>query len=169
MGHETRVDSQDTNIEINRLIDFLEEQIHTGMRVPLTNRVAVEEEEFLATVHQLRASIPAELRQARRVIQDRQKIILDAQAEAERIINNAKERAEYFVSSDGVMAEARHRSEEYLRQVKAQNERSMDEIEAFALKVFGEVEQSMRSGLQDVENAKSHISRARVVNTPPRS
>lgn len=166
MGHETRGDSQDTNIEINRLIDFLEEQIHTGMRVPLTNRVAVEEEEFLATVHQLRASVPAELRQARRVIQDRQKIILDAQAEAERIINNAKERAEYFVSSDGVMAEARHRSEEYLRQVKTQNQRSMDEIEDFALRVFGEVEQSMRTGLQDIENAKNHISRARTADTP---
>lgn len=166
MGQDTRGDSQDTNVEINRLIDFLEEQIHTGMRVPLTNRVAVEEEEFLATIHQLRASIPAELRQARRVIQDRQKIILDAQAEAERIINNAKERAEYFVSSDGVMAEARHRSEEYLRQVKSQNEQSMDEIEAFALRVFGEVEQSMRSGLHDIENAKNHISRARTVDTP---
>lgn len=166
MGHETRGDSQDTNIEINHLIDFLEEQIHTGMRVPLTNRVAVEEEEFLATVHQLRASIPAELRQARRVIQDRQKILLDAQAEAERIINNAKERAEYFVSSDGIMAEARHRSEEYLRQVKTQNQSSMDEIEDFALKVFGEVEQSMRAGLQDIENAKNHISRARTADTP---
>ena len=166
MGHDTGGDSQDTHVEINRLIDFLEEQIHTGMRVPLTNRVAVEEEEFLATIHQLRASIPAELRQARRIIQDRQKIILDAQVEAERIIANARERAEYFVSSDGVMAEARHRSEEYLRQARSQNQRSMDEIEGFALRVFGEVEQSLRSGLQDIENAKTHISRARTVDSP---
>ena len=143
MGHDTGGDSQDTHVEINRLIDFLEEQIHTGMRVPLTNRVAVEEEEFLATIHQLRASIPAELRQARRIIQDRQKIILD-----------------------GVMAEARHRSEEYLRQARSQNQRSMDEIEGFALRVFGEVEQSLRSGLQDIENAKTHISRARTVDSP---
>lgn len=166
MGQDTRGDAQDIHVEMNRLIDYLEEQVHTGMRVPLTNRVAVEEEEFLAIVHQLRASIPAELRQARRVIQDRQKIILDAQAEAERIINNAKERAEYFVSSDGVMAEARHRSEEYLRQVKSQNQRSMDEIEDFALRVFGEVEQSMRTGLQDIENAKNHLSRTRSIDAP---
>lgn len=164
MGHETRGGAQDANVEINRLIDFLEEQVHSGVRVPLTNRVAVEEEEFLAVVHQLRASVPAELHQARRVIQDRQKILLDAQSEAERIITNAKERAEYFVSSDGVMAEARHRSEEYLRQVKSQNQSSMDEIEDFALRVFGEVERSMRTGLQDIENAKHHISRARTAD-----
>lgn len=165
MGHETRGDSQDTNVDIARLVDYLEEQLHTGMRVPLTNRVAVEEEEFLAIVHQLRASIPAELHQARRVIQDRQQIILDAQNEAERIINTAKERAEYLMSDNGVMAEVRHRSEEYLRQSRSQNQSSMDEIENYALRVFDQVEKSMRSGLQDIENAKSVIAHTRTADT----
>lgn len=165
MGHETRGDSQDANVDITRLIDYLEEQVHAAMRVPLTNRVAVEEEAFLAIVHQLRASIPAELHQARRVIQDRQQIILDAQNEAERIINTAKERAEYLMSENGVMAEARHRSEEYLRQSRSQNQRSMDEIENYALRVFDQVEKAMRSGLQDIENAKGVIAQTRTADT----
>src|SRR5690554_4904473 len=165
MGYEARGDSQDRyDVEISRLIDFLEEQVRTGMRVPLTNRVAVEEEEFLATVDQLRASIPAELRQARRVIQDRQKILLDAQAEAERIINLARERAEYLTSSEGVMAEARQRSEDLLKPSRSQNQRSMDEIESYALRVFGQVEQTMRSGLQDIEKAKEVIGNSRIVD-----
>ena len=165
MGYEARGDSQDRHVaEISRLIDFLEEQVRTGMRVPLTNRVAVEEEEFLATVDQLRASIPAELRQARRVIQDRQKILLDAQTEAERIINLARERAEYLTSSEGVMAEARQRSEDLLKQSRSQNQRSMDEIESYALRVFGQVEQTMRSGLQDIEKAKDVIGNSRIVD-----
>lgn len=166
MGYETRGEPQDRIVvEISRLLDILEEQVRTGMRVPLTNRVAVEEEEFLATVDQLRASIPAELRQARRVIQDRQEIILSAQNEAERIIKTAKERAEYLTSSEGVMAEARHRSEELLRQSRTQNQRSVDEIESYALRVIGQVEQTMRNGLQDIEKAKSVIGTSRTVNT----
>lgn len=165
MGYDARGDSQDRNVvEISRLIDFLEEQVRTGMRVPLTNRVAVEEEEFLATVDQLRASIPAELRQARRVIQDRQQILLDAQTEAERIINMARERAEYLTSSEGVMAEARQRSEDILKQSRNQNQRSMDEIESYALRVFGQVEESMRSGLQEIERAKEVIGSSRIVD-----
>jgi N-glycosylase/DNA lyase len=165
VGQETRGEAQDrTVVEISRMLDILEEQVRTGMRVPLTNRVAVEEEEFLATVDQLRASIPAELRQARRVIQDRQEIILAAQNEAERIINIARERAEYLTSSEGVMAEARHRSEELLRQSRSQNQKSVDEIESYALRVIGQVEQTMRNGLQDIEKAKSVIGTSRVVN-----
>jgi N-glycosylase/DNA lyase len=165
VGRETRGEPQDrTVVEISRMLDLLEEQVRTGMRVPLTNRVAVEEEEFLATVDQLRASIPAELRQARRVIQDRQEIILAAQNEAERIINIARERAEYLTSSEGVMAEARHRSEELLRQSRSHNQKSVDEIENYALRVIGQVEQTMRNGLQDIEKAKSVIGTSRVVN-----
>lgn len=165
MGQETRGEAQDrTVVEISRLLDILEEQVRTGMRVPLTNRVAVEEEAFLAIVDQLRASIPAELRQARRVIQDRQEVILAAQNEAERIINIARERAEYLTSSEGVMAEARHRSEELLRQSRSQNQKSVDEIESYALRVIGQVEQTMRNGLQDIEKAKSVIGTSRTVN-----
>lgn len=165
MGYDARGDAQDRHVvEISRLIDFLEEQVRTGMRVPLTNRVAVEEEEFLATVDQLRAAIPAELRQARRVIQDRQTILLEAQAEAERIINIAKERAEYLTSSEGVMSEARQRSEDLLKQSRTQSQHSMDEIESYALRVFSQVEQSMRSGLQDIEKAKEVISSTRIVD-----
>lgn len=167
MGYEARGEPQDRHVvEISRLIDLLEEQVRTGMRVPLTNRVAVEEEEFLATVDQLRASIPAELRQARRVIQERQQILLDARNEAERIINIAKERAEYLTSTDGVMAEARQRSEELLKQSRSQNQRSVEEIENYALRVIGQVEQTMRSGLQDIEKAKSVIGSSRGVADP---
>jgi MoxR-like ATPase len=167
MGYEARSEPQDRHVvEISRLIDLLEEQVRTGMRVPLTNRVAVEEEAFFATVDQLRASIPAELRQARRIIQERQQILLDAQSEAERIISIAKERAEYLTSNEGVIAEARQRSEELLRQSRTQSQHSVDEIENYALHVIGQVEQTMRSGLQDIEKAKSVIGSSRSMADP---
>jgi hypothetical protein len=162
MGYETRGEAQDRHVvEISRLLDLLEEQVRTGMRVPLTNRVAVEEEEFLATVDQLRASIPAELRQARRVIQDRQEVILTAQREAERIIATAKERADYLTSSEGVMAEARQRSEDLLRQSRSQSQRSVEEIENYALRIIGQVEQTMRTGLQDLEKGLHEVEQAK--------
>lgn len=164
MGHESRGEPHDRHIvEISQLLDLLEEQVRTGMRVPLTNKVAVDEEEFLATVDQLRASIPAELRQARRVIQDRQEIILTAQREAERIINTARERADYLTSNEGVMAEARQRSEEILRQSRSQNQKSIEEIEKFALGIINQVEQTMRTGLNDLEKGLQEVEQAKRV------
>lgn len=162
MGYETRGEPQDRHIvEISRLLDLLEEQVRTGMRVPLTSRVAVEEEEFLATVDQLRASIPAELRQARRVIQDRQDIILSAQREAERIISTAKERADYLTSSEGVMAEARQRSEDLLKQSRSQSQRSIEELESWAFGVVTQVEGALRTSLEDLEKGLHEVEQAK--------
>lgn len=162
MGPEARGEPQDRHIvEISRLLDLMEEQVRTGMRVPLTNRVAVDEDEFLAMLDQLRATIPAEVRQARRVIQDRQDVILLAQKDAERIISQAKERADYLTSSQGVMAEARQRSEEMLRQSRLKSQQSVDEVEHYALRVIGEVESTMRECLKEIENVRRSVDGSR--------
>lgn len=162
MGHEPRGEPQDRHIvEISRLLDLMEEQVRTGMRVPLTNRVAVDEDEFLAMLDQLRASIPAEIRQARRVIQNRQDVILQAQEEAQRIIAQAKERAEYLTSSQGVMAEARQRSEDMLRQSRIRSQQSVEELEEYALRVIGKVKMTMRDCLEEIEGARRAIDGSR--------
>src|SRR4051794_35715394 len=124
--HDTRMPNGVTDpllSDLLDLIDRLEEQVTSGKRVPLSNRVMVEEEEFLSVVDQLRQSLPAEIRQARRVVQERQKVILAAQAEAEKILSVAKERAEYLISEKGLTSEARVRSEELLRQARDQSKR----------------------------------------------
>lgn len=162
MGPEARGEPQDRHVvEISRLLDLMEEQVRTGMRVPLTNRVAVDEDEFLAMLDQLRALIPAEVRQARRIIQNRQDVILLAQKDADRIIAQAKERAEYLTSSQGVMAEARQRSEDMLRQSRIASQQSVEELEEYALRVIGKVETTMRECLQEVESARRSIDGSR--------
>jgi hypothetical protein len=161
MIHDTRAPNGATDpllADLLELIDRLEEQVTTGKRVPLSNRVMVEEEEFLSTVDQLRQSLPNEIRQARRVVQDRQKVILEAQAEAEKIIGFAKERAEYLISEKGLAAEARVRSEDVLRQARDQAKRSKSEINTYAMKVFDEIERALRGGLDEIQGAKEALA-----------
>jgi vacuolar-type H+-ATPase subunit H len=146
------------SLEIAELIDRLESQVADGKRVLLPNRVIVEEAEFLALLDQLRATIPSELQQARRVIQDRQKIILDAQMEAEKILLTARDRAEYLISEKGLTAEARYRSEDVLRQAKDSAQKSISEVDKYARRVLDQMEQAIRENLKDIESAKSALS-----------
>jgi hypothetical protein len=144
--------------DILELIDSLEAHIIEGRRFLMSNRVIVEEGEVLAILDQLRSAVPAELQLARRVLQDRQKVILDAQAEAEKIITTARDRAEYLISEQGVTAEARYRSEDYLRQARENARRSMSEVDSFAKNLLDQVEQVMRKNLNDIEQAKGSLS-----------
>lgn len=142
---------------IMQLIDELEAQIVNGRRVSIMNVVGVDRQHVLAIIDRLRVSIPTELEQARRVVQERQQIILEAQEEAERIVETARKRAEYMVGDVGLMAEARQRGEERLRYAEENSQRTRVGAEQYALSVIDELEGLIRSNLREIERAKQAI------------
>lgn len=145
--------------DIMQLVDRMEELITSGMRVPLSNRIMVEEEEFLSIIDQLRLSVPQEIKQARRVVQERQQIIGTAQDEAAKILSVAKERAEYLMNEQGLINEAKSRSEEILRQAKDGSKRSMGEVDVYALQILTQLEQTLQQNLQQIQQAKNVVGR----------
>jgi hypothetical protein len=145
--------------DILALIDRLEELASTAKRVPLSTRVMIEEEELLNVVDQLRVSVPQEMKQARRVVQDRQKIIAEAQVEADKILAVAKERAEYLMNDHGLVNEAKARSEDILRKAKDDAKRSMSEIDVYALHMLTQLEHLLQENLQQIQQAKDIVSR----------
>ena len=158
-------------VDVIDLLDRLEELVGTGRRVPLSTRVIVEEDEFLAILDQIRAAVPREIRDAQRVVEERSEIIISAQQEAAKILDMARSQAEYIVSEQGVLNEARQRGEEFLQQVEAKHRRSIGEIDQYALQQIGQVEQAVQEGLNlvmdalrdasaNLEQAKRHIGRS---------
>ena len=146
--------------DMMELLDRLEAQVAEGKRVLLSNRIMVEEGEFMALLDQLRDSIPVEVTQARRVLQERQKIIIDAQTEATKIITMAKERSEYLVSQHGVTAEARYRGEDSLREARERANRSMSAIDKYARERLETIEHVIRENLAEIERAKGSLTQA---------
>jgi hypothetical protein len=141
------------------LIDGLVTLVAAGKRVPLyPGRVLVNVEDFMQLVDELRRALPNEMQQARRVVQERQQILLDAQVEAEKIISVAKERAEYLISDKGVTSEARVRGEDVLRKSKEDAKNSRSEIDMYALRVFEHAERAMREGIDKLAEAKRQVS-----------
>jgi len=162
--HDDDEPQDDGTVDILYLVDRLEELVGIGKRVPFSGRVMVEEEEFLALVDQLRVAVPNEIKQARRIIKERERIIAEAQGEAAKILEGARKRSEYVVSEQGILNEARQRSEDVLRQAEEQIKRSMGEIDVYALKQFGQVEEALRqtqrildSAVDAISDAKGHV------------
>jgi F0F1-type ATP synthase membrane subunit b/b' len=143
----------DTSVDIFYLLDRLEELVSFGKRVPFYGKVMVEENEFLALVDQLRIAVPNEIKQAQRVIRERQTIIAESHEEAARILDAARKRAEYFVSQEGILNEARLKGEQILQDAHDKRNRVMGEIDAYALEQFDKVEEAMRNGLALIDES----------------
>lgn len=147
-------------VDIAALIDRLAELASEGRRVRLGGRIMIDEQEFFDTLDLMRLALPNEIGQARRVVQERQKVILAAQAEAEQIVTVARQRAAYMMSDRGLLAEARASAEEVARQSRDQTRRALEEINAHALRVFTNIEHVLREELERVEQAKAQLGQA---------
>lgn len=139
--------------DILYLVDRLEELVSLGKRVPFSARVMVEEDEFLALVDQLRVAVPNEIKQAQRVIKERERIIGEAQEEGNRIVVRAQDQSEILVAQTTILADARQRAETILRDAEEDRQRTRGEIDVFVLQQLQLVEAAVRRGMAVMEDA----------------
>jgi F0F1-type ATP synthase membrane subunit b/b' len=139
------------------LVDRLEALVNSSRRVPLSSRIMVEEEDLLALIGQMRQTIPGEIKQARRVLQDREQIIKGAQTEAEKIVNLARERAEYMINNEGVLTVAKERGEQVLTDAQRDAQTTRGEIDEYAIDVLSHLEQQLEQHLVQVRNGLQEL------------
>src|SRR5260370_8227295 len=84
-------------MNIHEAIDRLEYLIAHSRQIPLTRTVVIDQEEALACVDDLRLSLPDEIKQARWTLQEQQRLLSEAQAEAARPVSKAGERAQTMI------------------------------------------------------------------------
>ena len=79
-------------MEIFTLLETLEEIIENSKNVPFTNKGVVDKEELLDIIKEIRIKLPDELKQAKWVKEERQRILVEAQKEADEIVKEAENR-----------------------------------------------------------------------------
>jgi F0F1-type ATP synthase membrane subunit b/b' len=142
------------------LVDRLEALVNSSRRVPLSSRIMIEEEELLALVEQFRQAIPSEVKQARRVLQERDQIIKSAQTEADKIVSMARERAEYMINQDNVYYLAKERGEQMLSDAQRDALATHQEVKEYAQAVLGNLADQLQSQLHQVENGLKELDGA---------
>lgn len=137
-------------IDLNYLIDDLAQIVAEANRVPFSNKVMVEEVAVVRIVDQMRAAIPSEFIQARRVLREQAKIIRSAQQEAEEILQSARQRMEYLLSQHGLILEAQQRAERMLEEARIYQQRAQTEIDRYGLQRLQVVEDALRESMRQV-------------------
>ena len=67
---------------VMRLLEELEDILDNSRGVPFSNKVAVDKEELYDIVSELRDCLPNDIKQSKIIVQERNKIIIEAQKEA---------------------------------------------------------------------------------------
>jgi regulator of protease activity HflC (stomatin/prohibitin superfamily) len=109
-------------MDILHLIDRLEELFNDAKAVPFTHNVIVDEDRMLELIDQMRISIPEEVKKAQQVIAQRDRVMAQAQEEANRTLDIARQKADQLTQKDAIVQEAQRRAEQILAQARADAE-----------------------------------------------
>ena len=144
-------------IEIQLLLDRLEAILVQGRELPFTSGVVVDRERCYDLVNQMRISIPEEVKKAKRLQQERERLIAQANEEAERIVDLAREQAAALVQDHEVTRLAEQRAQTVLDRIQDQAQGVRADADAYALEVLQELEERLTQQLRTVRNGISTL------------
>lgn len=148
----------EATVDILQWIDQLEALLTEGMRIPLTGNVVVDESAVFEIIDQMRIRVPEELKQARRIQQQQERIIAQAKEEANRIKAQARQEAEASLSQHEQVVVAQAKAEQIVERARAEADAMRQEADQYALQVLRELEAALEASLRQVRNGIKKIS-----------
>lgn len=139
-------------MDILHLIDRLEELFNESRAIPFTHNVVVDEEKMLDLIDQMRVAIPEEMKKAQQVITQRDKLLAQAQEEANRTISLAREKGEQMIERDSIVQTAQSYAEERATDIIAEAENTRVEADHYVVETLTNLELELERYLNQVRN-----------------
>ena len=139
-------------MDILQLIDRLEELFNAAKAVPFTHNVVVDEDRMLELIDQMRIAIPEEVKKAQQVLAQRDRVMAQAQEEANRTIEIARQKADQMVTKDMIMQEASRRAEQILAQARTDAENIRGDADDYVIDSLTQLQSELERITNQVNN-----------------
>ena len=110
-------------MEIFTILESLEDLIENSRNLPFSSKGIVDKDELLDLIKEVRIKLPDELKQAKWVKEERQRILVEAQKEADGIVKEAENRIISMIDEHEITRKAYEQKKEI---IESANERSRE-------------------------------------------
>ncbi len=107
---------------------------------------------------EIRDTFPAEFSQARQIVRERQSLLDDAEAEANRMIEDARSQAITIASEQEIVRISQQQADTILSDARELERQTRAGAEDYADEVFGHVEQSLDTLLSNVRRCRDRLN-----------
>ncbi len=154
-------------MDILHLVDRLEELFNESRTLPFTRNAVVDEDKMLDIIDQMRVTIPNEVKQAQQVLSQKDRIMAQAQEEANRITSLAREKAEQLVAHEAIVKSATARAEQILTQARAEAQSTRRDADDYVIEGLKHLDSEMTRLQSQVRNGVRKLEEERLRNAPP--
>ncbi|MCL2563974.1 MAG: hypothetical protein FWE08_08080 [Oscillospiraceae bacterium] len=146
------------NSGVLELVEMMYQMVTEAMNVPLgKNRCVIERDRFLDILDELKAQLPAEIEESRKLMAARQEFIAGAKREAESIRRVAEEHARQKVDDQEVVREARTKANEVMGKAEAKAAELKKMANIYADDTLKRTEDAIDAALEEVRGSRSRF------------
>jgi hypothetical protein len=148
--------SKDPVSEIDRLIDELESFAEKSPWY-IPNKIVIRDEDFFRITQRIRELLPAEIAEAKSMLNKRDLILKNAQEEHRRILSSAERRLEDLTSEEQVVIVAQQQAELIIQTAREQAEALKRDALVYTAELLEDMEQQFGQTIASIQKGRQFL------------
>ena len=144
-------------MEIFTLLETLEECLEKAKNIPFTQKGIVDKEEILDIIKEIRLKLPDELKQAKWVKEERGRILVEAQKEADGIVKEAENRIISMIDEHEITRKAYEQKAQIIETANEMSREISKGTKEYADNILEKVQGVLQEALATVENNRKEL------------
>ncbi|MDY3051806.1 MAG: ATPase [Ndongobacter sp.] len=155
-------------MDILQLIEELEDVLDDASSVPFSKKVTVDPDEIYEIIKEIRDSLPEEIRQAKWVNDEKDRILAEANEQGQEILKQARReaddaereaqhRVEELVNDHRIMKMATQQGEEIVAKAEHTARTVREGTFAYVDEILANTQENLRRVIQELENNRGEL------------
>lgn len=146
-------------MSIDEILEEMDELLDKSSSVPfMSHKKIVDGERLRELINDVRLNMPHELKEAKKIEFDCQRILNEAKINAEAIIRKAEERAAQVVSKEAIVVEAKKKAIDMLTKAQAAAKNLQQNATVSVSKILNDTENYYAKNLQEIKAVKAKLN-----------
>lgn len=138
-------------MEILTILETLEDVVERSINLPFSGKSMVDKEEVLEIIKEIRLKLPDDIKQAKWVKEERQRILLEAQKEANNIIKDAENKIMSLVDEHEITKKAYEQANEIVSNAQKNAREIRLGTREYADSVLNKVEEILKDTMEVIQ------------------
>ena len=144
-------------MEILSVLETLEDLVEKSVSVPFSGKCLVDKEEILEIVKEVRLKLPDDIKQAKWVKEERQRILMEAQKEANNMVKDAESKISSLVDEHEITKKAYEQANEIISSAQKNAREIRLGTKDYADSVLNKVEEILNDTLEVIKLDRQEI------------
>ncbi len=146
-------------MSIDEILEEMDELLDKASSMPfVAHKKVIDGERMRELINDVRLNMPHELKEAKKIEFDCQRILNEAKLNAESIIRKAEERAAQLVSREAIMAEAKKKAVDMITKAQTAAKNLQQNAAVSVAKMLNDTENYYSRNLQNIKMVKQKLS-----------